>query len=91
MDTWTALLLCHPTTKKGGEKPPSITSSPDWSPQFNFSGAVAERHLENLKIIRSVGMTKFTEACHELSPEEILLRQKVYTLFCGPGKLVGIA
>ena len=51
----------------------------------SFEGRVAERHVENIKSIRSIGMKRYIEACHTLSAEEILLRQKVYNLFIGPG------
>jgi hypothetical protein len=50
-----------------------------------FKGSVAERHVENLKIIRTVGAKKYIEACRELTSEESLLRQKVYNFYCGPG------
>jgi hypothetical protein len=52
---------------------------------IDFTGSVAERHVENLKIMRNIGGRKYAEACLELSSEEILLRQKVYNFFNGPG------
>jgi len=50
-----------------------------------FEGSLAERHVENLKIMRTVGAKRYIEACRELTPEETLLRQKVYNFYCGPG------
>jgi hypothetical protein len=35
--------------------------------------------------MRLVGYKRFYESCKELSQEEILLRQKVYNLYSGPG------
>ena len=54
---------------------------------IEFKGTVAERHVENLKIIRAIGAKKYMEACRDLTPEEILLRQKVYNFYSGPGTL----
>jgi len=86
MDTWSALLLRHENTTMDLRQnlmfiwrtgvPPTLES---------FQGRVAERHVENIKSIRSIGMKRYIEACHTLSAEEILLRQKVYNLFIGPG------
>jgi hypothetical protein len=50
-----------------------------------FEGSLAERHVENLKIMRTVGAKRCIEACRELTAEETLLRQKVYNFYCGPG------
>ena len=52
---------------------------------IKFEGSVAERHVENLKIMRTIGAKRYIEACRELTPEETLLRQKVYNFYCGPG------
>jgi hypothetical protein len=60
----------------GRERPPYL---------LGFEGSVAERHVENLKIMRSVGGRRYVEGCKELSAEEILLRQTVYNLYSGPG------
>ena len=56
------------------------------SPYFiAFNGTVAERHVENLKTMRTIGARKYFEACRDLTPEETLLRQKVYNFYSGPG------
>jgi hypothetical protein len=60
----------------GDNRPPYI---------IGFASAVAERHVENLKIMRIIGGRKYADACRELTSEEILLRQKVYNFFNGPG------
>jgi hypothetical protein len=86
MDTWSALILCHAQMKMpaaqhvafslGGDRPPYILS---------FSGSIAERHVENLKVMRVVGGRRYRDACRDLTPDEVLLRQKVYNFFSGPG------
>ena len=87
MDTWTALLLCHSSTKMDQKQQVlCLPSESRPSQKLPFHGSIAERHLENLKIMRSIGALKFAEACHDLSPEEISGRQKVYNLYCGPGR-----
>lgn len=83
MDTWTCLLLCDPATK-----PRTISPSHENARSLSereFSGTAGERHLENIGIMRRVGYSKFYDSCTELSQEEILLRQKVYNLYSGPG------
>jgi hypothetical protein len=91
MDTWTCLLLCHPETKlpRPSQK---LTSSPHAPRERHaslvdsFKGlGVGERHLENIKKMRWIGYKRFYDSCKELSQEEIMLRQKVYNLYCGPG------
>jgi len=85
MDTWTCLLLCHPTTK-----PPASSTKPGHAKGTLQGDArkevtVGERHLENMNTMRRVGYKRFQEAYKELSQEELLLRQKVYNLYSGPG------
>lgn len=64
----------------------AFSSSHDAPPSFfGFKGSVAERHVENLKTMRAVGVKKYVEACRDLSVEETLLRQKVYNFYNGPG------
>jgi len=87
MDTWTVILLCHPNTKMDNGQKIEFTSSRERLPRLqSFKGSVAERHIENLKIMRIFGSKSYAEACGELTLEEIRLRQKVYNLYCGPGK-----
>ena len=60
--------------------------SSDATPRLlGFKGSVAERHVENLKIMRTIGVKKYIEACQELTADETLLRQKVYNFYNGPG------
>jgi hypothetical protein len=88
MDTLSALLLSHPSTKMDPSHVPKFTRW-DGSPPtlLNFRGTVAERHVENIKSMRSLGMKRFAQGCRELSEEESLLRQKVYNWFNGPGNI----
>jgi hypothetical protein len=86
MDTWSALLLCHENTKI--HRGQSITFSPvgdRHSSLLTFEKSVAERHIENLKIMRNIGAKRYAEASRELTSEETLLRQKVYNYYNGPG------
>ena len=86
MNTWTVLLVSHPFTKMTKTQRISFTSFRDGPPRLtSFNGSIAERHLENLKIMRAIGIKKYAEACVELTSEEIMLRQKIYNLYCGPG------
>jgi hypothetical protein len=83
MDTWTCLLLCHPAIK-----PPIVSPASNEEGGYfagEFSGTAGERHLENIRIMRRVGYAKFYDSCKDLSQEEVLLRQKVYNLYSGPG------
>ena len=88
MDTWSALLLRHENTAMDPRQKLRFIWGTDGPPTLeSFEGLVAERHVENIKSMRSIGIKKYTEACHTLSAEEILLRQKIYNLFVGPGIL----
>jgi len=86
MDTWTTLLLVHHRTRPSQDKSISFVGGPDHLPQIReFSGSVGERHLENLKIMRNIGARKFRLQTQELSPEETLLRRKIYSFYSGLG------
>jgi hypothetical protein len=64
----------------------AFSSGLDTPPYLLFSnGSIAERHVENLKIMRTIGAKKYVEACRDLSAEETLLRQKAYNFYNGPG------
>lgn len=89
MDTWSALVLQHQNTAMTPRQKLRFVSGKDVPPTLaTFEGRVAERHVENVKTMRSIGMKRYMEACRSLSPEEILLRQKVYNFFVGPGMLL---
>jgi hypothetical protein len=89
MDTWSALLLQHKNTAMDPRQKLRFVSEKDIPPTLTtFEGRTAERHVENIKTMRSIGMKRYIEACRSLSPEEILLRQKVYNFFVGPGMLL---
>jgi hypothetical protein len=86
MDTWSALLFCSDNTKMNPTQRIAFPSSPDTPPYLlSFNGSIAERHVENLKTMRTIGAKKYFEACRDLSAEETLLRQKAYNFYNGPG------
>ena len=86
MDTWSALVLCHENTKMTRVQPITFCLGRDRPPSLlTFEKSVAERHVENLKIMRNVGAKGYAEACRELTTEETFLRQKVYNYYNGPG------
>jgi hypothetical protein len=86
MDTWSALLLCHDSKKIDPSTELEFSSSSE-TPAYllEFKGSVAERHVENIKAMRTIGAKRYIEACRGLSDEETLLRQKVYNFYHGPG------
>jgi hypothetical protein len=86
MDTWSVLFLCHRKTKMKTTQPVIFHNTPPYL--LGFNGSIAERHVENLKMMRTFGSRKYIEACRELTTEETLLRQKVYNFFCGPGSFL---
>jgi hypothetical protein len=86
MDTWTTLLLAHYRTGLSQDKSIYLVGGPDYQPQIReFSASVGERHLENLKIMRNIGARNFLLQTQELSPEETLLRRKIYSFYSGLG------
>jgi hypothetical protein len=86
MDTWSALLLCHTSTRMDPDKSVAFSAIAEAPPSLLlFEGSLAERHVENLKIMRTAGAKRYIEACRELTAEETILRQKVYNFYCGPG------
>jgi hypothetical protein len=86
MDTWSTVLLQHENTAMEPCQKLRFACAKDVPPTLaTFEGRVAERHVENIKTMRSIGMKRYIEVCRSLSPEEILLRQKVYNFFLGPG------
>jgi hypothetical protein len=86
MDGWSALLLCHENTKMDPTQQMTFSLGRDRPPTLlTFNGSVAERHVENIKSMRTIGAKKYIEACQDLSAEETLLRQKVYNFYSGPG------
>jgi hypothetical protein len=88
MDTWSALLLQHEKTAMVPSQKLKFVGEEDVPPTLAaFEGRVAERHVENIKTMKRIGMKRYIDACHSLSPEEILLRQKVYNFFIGPGMI----
>lgn len=86
MDTWSTLLFCSDNTKVN-PKQRIVFSSTIENPSclLSSNGSIAERHAENLKIMRTIGGKKYIQACRHLSAEETHLRQKIYNFYNGPG------
>ena len=86
MDTWSALLLCNDSTRTEGPQQVEFSNVSGAAPfLLGFKGTVAERHMENIKMMKAIGAKNYIEACRQLTAEETLLRQKVYNFYNGPG------
>ncbi|BGP20057.1 hypothetical protein JCM10213v2_008192 [Rhodosporidiobolus nylandii] len=82
-----ALLLCAPEFAMPAQK---LTFTKDDDPPYllNFRGTVGERLVENLKILREIGLDAYTDAvaCRDLSPESRImqLRRIIQDRYTGP-------
>src|SRR3954470_17844577 len=77
-ETWTTLLLTSEQFKMCDGKTVAFSQSPFRPPYLlNFSGTVAERHVENLKIIRQIGIKNYTSAMAPLSASLAKLRSTI--------------
>jgi len=86
MDTWSTLLLLHDLTKTDASqqiRDPTTGSVPPC--RLGIGGIIAERHVENIRTMKTIGAAQYIKACGQLNPEETLLRQKVYNFYTGPG------
>ncbi|CAG8515043.1 15568_t:CDS:2 [Rhizophagus irregularis] len=84
-ETWTTLLLTSEQFKMHENKTVAFSQSPFRPPYLlNFSGTAAERHVENLKIIRQIGIKNYTSAMAPLSTSLIKLRSIIVDNFVGP-------
>nr|CAG8491263.1 8510_t:CDS:2 [Entrophospora candida] len=84
-ETWTTLLLTDEQFKMPEGKPVGFSESPYRPPYLlNFGGTVGERHAENLKIIRQIGMKKYVESMAPLPASLITMRSKIFNRFVGP-------
>lgn len=84
-ETWTTLLLTSEQFRMHENKTVAFSQSPFRPPYLlNFSGTVAERHVENLKIIRQIGIKNYTSAMAPLSTSLIKLRSIIVNNFVGP-------
>lgn len=84
-ETWTTALLVEEAFKMPSEKVVAYSQSPHRPPYLlNFSGTVAERHVENLRIVRHIGLRSYSQACQFLTPAMVRKRTLILKEFVGP-------
>ncbi|KAF9316036.1 hypothetical protein BG003_002394 [Podila horticola] len=84
-ETWTTTLLVEETFKMPPDKVVAYSQSPHRPPYLlNFSGTVAERHVENLRIVRQIGLRSYSQACQFLTPAMVRKRTLILKEFVGP-------
>ncbi|CAG8491759.1 5235_t:CDS:2 [Dentiscutata erythropus] len=84
-ETWTALILTSDQLKIPPGKVVAYSQSSHRPPYLlNFSGSVAERHVENLKIMKQIGIKKYTTSLAPLPISLEKLRLKIVNNFVGP-------
>ncbi|CAG8610899.1 10825_t:CDS:2, partial [Dentiscutata heterogama] len=84
-ETWTSLILTSDQLKIPPGKVIAYSQSSHRPPYLlNFSGSVAERHVENLKIMKQIGIKKYTTSLAPLPISLEKLRLKIVNNFVGP-------
>ncbi|CAG8827336.1 7714_t:CDS:2, partial [Racocetra persica] len=84
-ETWSALILTSDQLKVPSGKVIAYSQSPHRPPYLlNFSGSVAERHVENLKIMKHIGLKHYTTSLAPLPISLEKLRIKIVNNFVGP-------
>ncbi|KAF9182915.1 hypothetical protein BGZ51_004359 [Haplosporangium sp. Z 767] len=84
-ETWTTTLLVEESFKMPADKVVAYSQSPHRPPYLlNFAGSVAERHVENLRIVRQIGLRAYSQACQFLTPAMIRKRALILKEFVGP-------
>ncbi|RIB14861.1 hypothetical protein C2G38_1972554 [Gigaspora rosea] len=84
-ETWTTLFLTSEKFKMQKDKIVAYSQSPYRPPYLlNFMGSVAERHVENLKIIRHIGIRRYIASLSPLPSSLIALRTKILNNYVGP-------
>ncbi|CAG8529899.1 7731_t:CDS:2 [Ambispora gerdemannii] len=84
-ETWTTLLLTCDQFKMPEKKIVAFSQSSYRPPYLlNFSGSVAERHIENLKVIQHIGIKQYNASIAPLSEALAIMRLKIYNNFVGP-------
>ncbi|CAG8485008.1 15034_t:CDS:2 [Acaulospora morrowiae] len=84
-ETWSALLLTSDQFKMPKDKVVAYSQSIYRPPyMLNFMGTVAERHVENLKIIRQIGIRNYTSSMTPLSTSLLKMRAKIVDNYVGP-------
>ncbi|KAF9348830.1 hypothetical protein BGX26_012794 [Mortierella sp. AD094] len=84
-ETWTTTLLVEDSFKMPAGKVVAYSQSPHRPPYLlNFTGTVAERHVENLRIVRQIGLRSYSQACQFLTPAIVRKRGLILKEFVGP-------
>ncbi|KAF9916457.1 hypothetical protein BX616_003699 [Lobosporangium transversale] len=84
-ETWTTTLLIDDSFKMPENKIVAYSQSPHRPPYLlNFAGTVAERHVENLRIVRQIGLRSYSQACQFLTPVMVRKRTLILKEFVGP-------
>ncbi|KAF9436637.1 hypothetical protein BGZ76_003398 [Entomortierella beljakovae] len=84
-ETWTTTLLVEESFKMPTDKVVAYSQSPHRPPYLlNFSGTIAERHVENLRIVRQIGLRAYSQACQFLTPAMVRKRALILKEFVGP-------
>ncbi|KAG0348630.1 hypothetical protein BG004_004661 [Podila humilis] len=84
-ETWTTTLLAEEAYKMPSGKVVAYSQSPHRPPYLlNFTGTVAERHVENLRIVRQIGLRSYSQACQFLTPAMVRKRTLILKQFVGP-------
>ncbi|KAF8927738.1 hypothetical protein EDD21DRAFT_36136 [Dissophora ornata] len=84
-ETWTTTLLVEDSYKMPPGKVVAYSQSPHRPPYLlNFMGTVAERHVENLRIVRQIGLRSYKQACQFLTPAMVRKRGLILREFVGP-------
>ncbi|PWN32852.1 uncharacterized protein FA14DRAFT_110116, partial [Meira miltonrushii] len=89
-ETLSTILLSGPEYRMPIGQMVTFSVDDHWPPYLlQFRGTIAERHIENLKIVKSVGMTSYQDALNMLDAEGYSERWKsvikrIQTEFAGP-------
>jgi hypothetical protein len=84
-ETWTAMLLVEDSFKMPADTVVAYSQSPHRPPYLlNFKGTVSERHVENLRIVRQIGLRSYSQACQFLTPTMVRKRTLILKEFVGP-------
>lgn len=89
-ETLSTILLSAPEYRMPIGQMVTFSVDDHWPPYLlQFCGTIAERHIENLKIVKSVGMTSYQDALNLLDAEGYSERWKsvikrIQTEFAGP-------
>ncbi|KAG0051413.1 hypothetical protein BGZ83_003799 [Gryganskiella cystojenkinii] len=84
-ESWSTILLAEDCYKMPADKVIAYSQSPHRPPYLlNFTGTVAERHVENLRIVRQIGLRAYSQACQFLTPAMVRKRSLILNAFVGP-------